>query len=665
MEHKYLKYKNKYLNIKNEKIVGGEKIWNLKFSEIKKNGNDSITAEYTGTLSDDTKSEPPLIIPKTIGKWEKIVISDKQNNSKKYKIIKADYINNSNIKFENLIWSSEREWTKNGDNYNYVDDNNILNIPDDTIISNNNSTNTINVNNTTNVTNTTIVAKNQNENNTENVTNKNSTTNKKNNTTNSTINKTNNTQVSNTTNVANTKNVTNTNNTQVSNTTNVQDNKTVSDTGNVIDNAIVPNTTIVDNIPNVSNITEIDNNIYKFIGGEDNGVSKKIDECYSENNWASNPYNKNNIFFYYKNTNDIIVSIVRINTTDKEFDYDYTLTTYRRKKLWQKLNKYRFEYYLKNYNEIVYNLYTEYEYLKKEHLNLGLFLISNIKDDNHYWRLKTIMEDGDLGKRLEQDKIKNTIYDVSQCVITQIKKNNGNNYFLSAFHCCIKNVFDNPGYHDEYDSKMIDIDMQNKIDITGQFLVKKKCKFIDLDIVDEPNNISNESIDIIIYSGKSNSTNNAVSAIIWDQKSYDFNNKINNLRYIVYNKFIKEFIYLKNSDLEYINKFPFTSINDDISNCYWIKVKISLDPGNSGGPLFVYVKDKFYLMGILSNGGGNGYAIYSPLCNINKTMDPEFFTKFNFVYSNFEFNNIDKVNDDDTNKILNNFTIIQSFGDFK
>ena len=407
--------------------------------------------------------------------------------------------------------------------------------------------------------------------------------------------------------------------------------------------------------------------IHTFIGGSDPSIASKINACYREIGWIGNPHDSSNIFFYYKNTSNEIISIVRINNRDLEFDYDYTIEKYRKKKLWDKLIKYRFDYYIKNLNGIPYNLYTDHSYLIKKHLDVGLFLVNNIKvkmDNEDYWHFKTIMTDEDLKNRLDQDNIIDTIYDISECVITQISKNTPNNYFLSALHCAIT-----PGKIDIFDSKLDDESIKRTIGISEQYFVKKKCKF-DIFGEDYKNGSSNESIDFSIYVGNSTKNNNSVDAIIWDQSSYNFNQDIKNLRYIIYNKNSQKFIYLNNIDIIYKNEFDYVyrdtgdCMDNCRSNCYSIMVKAYLNPGNSGGPLFVYIKNKFYLIGVLSNAGANEFITYSPLCNINKNIDPEYFNKFNITDGEFVFDDVDKVNDEYKKKILNNFTIINSFEDF-
>ena len=399
---------------------------------------------------------------------------------------------------------------------------------------------------------------------------------------------------------------------------------------------------------------EFDDTIYDFIGGGDNEIQNKLNNCYNEIGWTSGSNDLNNIFFYIKNKNDTIISVVRINKLKKNFDFEMTRENYKNKGLINKLIKYRFDYYLKTFINEPYNLYTQDNYIKKEHLDIGMFLANKEKinlDNINYWHLKTIMEDVDLEKRLIQDKIIDAIFIIDYCMVTQIKNDtiNNNNYFLSALHCSIKK-------NNDFNDRISSINMKNQIGIIKQFYAKKNCN-IDKDDENKVILLINENIDISIYSG--NKTKGSfVSSIIWNQETYNFFDEIKNLKYIFYNK-NKKIYYLDSTKVSITNKH----INNTTSNCYTIKVIIDVSPGDSGGSLFVYIKEKFYIIATLI-GVDNKFPSFSPLCNINKTMYPEFYTKFSGTID-FIFNDSDKVDDFQKNEIISNFLIVEKLDDFK
>jgi hypothetical protein len=133
--------------------------------------------------------------------------------------------------------------------------------------------------------------------------------------------------------------------------------------------------------------------IKHFTGGSDQTISNELKALYTKNRWSANELDPNNEFIYIEHTNTRqIIAAVRINNSKKELDYDYIDTDFQRQKLYDPLLKARLKFILENKQEM-YVLYTEFEYLKKNHIKNGMTLISETQvkapgDSKLYWKFE-------------------------------------------------------------------------------------------------------------------------------------------------------------------------------------------------------------------------------------------------------------------------------------
>jgi len=133
--------------------------------------------------------------------------------------------------------------------------------------------------------------------------------------------------------------------------------------------------------------------IKHFTGGSDTTISNKLKALYTKNGWYAHELDPKNEFLYIEHTNTTqIIAAVRINNSKKELDYDYIDVDFRKQKLYDPLLKARLKFILENKQEM-YVLYTEFEYLKKNHIKNGMTLISETQvtapgDSKLYWKFE-------------------------------------------------------------------------------------------------------------------------------------------------------------------------------------------------------------------------------------------------------------------------------------
>jgi hypothetical protein len=371
---------------------------------------------------------------------------------------------------------------------------------------------------------------------------------------------------------------------------------------------------IIDSIPLIFNVTNPTGDILT-----------KLKSIYSKNRWVSSY--STSTYIYIMNTNDDIISVVSINNNTNELRDDMTDPVYERLGLYKILCNERVKYATRNFNfNTIYNLYTEHDYLIPMHCNSGLYLASNTKqripgdsDPTLYWHFTTFMTDENILNRLREEHIMDSIIRIRDCVATSI----GNNNIISAMHCS-----ERPGANDH------NYDMMT--DVRNEYFIQNICS---------DGNINNS--DIVIYE-KNDIPHQVLTPLIWNPRDtmVFFNNMC--IRFIVFNKYSNEFIIL-----DTYNNIPNIEFGGE-NECHTITFNFGpkLPQGNSGGPLIIYIGNRFYIIGVLSD-GSNAFKLYSLFCSLFNKNTLNMYSSFNFNRSGYSFRDI--IRDDIKDQIYNNF----------
>jgi hypothetical protein len=181
--------------------------------------------------------------------------------------------------------------------------------------------------------------------------------------------------------------------------------------------------------------------IKHFTGGSDQIISNELKALYTKNGWLANELDPKNEFLYIEHTNTTqIIAAVRINNLKKELDYDYIDVDFQRQKLYDPLLKARLKFILENKQEM-YVLYTEFEYLKKNHIKNGMTLISETQvkapgDSKLYWKFEYNRNPRTLVTRTN-------FSNGGMCSGIAIGNNGIQEYIYTATHC-----LKTPGFQD-------------------------------------------------------------------------------------------------------------------------------------------------------------------------------------------------------------------------
>jgi hypothetical protein len=354
-------------------------------------------------------------------------------------------------------------------------------------------------------------------------------------------------------------------------------------------------------------------------------ILTKLKSIYSKNRWVSSY--SSSTYIYIMNTNDDIISVVSINNNTNELRDDTTDPLYRRLGLYKILCNERVKYVTKNFNlNTIYNLYTEHDYLMPTHCNSGLYLASNTKqrvprdsDPTLYWHFTTFMTDENILNRIHEEHIIDSIIHIRDCVATSI----GNNNIISAMHCS-----ERVGSNDHSYDKMTNV--------KNEYFIQNICS---------DGNTNNS--DIVIYE-KNDMPHQALTPLIWNPRDTTvfFNNMC--IRFIVFNKYTNEFSVLDT----YNNIFEIETGAENGCHTITFNFGPKLHQGNSGGPLIIYIGNRFYIIGVLSD-GSNKFKLYSLFCSLFNKNTLNMYSSFNFNRSGYNF--IDIIRDDIKEQIYNNF----------
>lgn len=387
---------------------------------------------------------------------------------------------------------------------------------------------------------------------------------------------------------------------------------------------------------NITTFNSIINEKEMFVGGssDNSGIIEKIKNIYSENSWNDGYIagdNANKYIYIYKfeddNFSNKIVGICRINKINHKLDYDYVRPNFRDKKIYAELCNKRVNYVINNIQPSdtkSYVLYTEFNYLIQTHLNSGLFLVSKNKinvlpSTEFYYKFTTKMTNPEINNRIIEENLKDVIYNVipkNDCTGTYISPDG---YILSATHCSLspetnqkngnwqtKDGLDTYIFGDVYDGEI------KGIRYTGEI-----------------NKVLHQRTDMIIYKDTTSTSSIPPQNYVYPIDINDIKNCKNykNCKILTYDKFTNQ---IATND-KYFIIFDFDHqecsgsvtkeicINSDITFILITSNKLSgrIRQGNSGGPLLIYYRDKFRILGELNTGIPNTNTVIYSIINKN------------------------------------------------
>ena len=342
-------------------------------------------------------------------------------------------------------------------------------------------------------------------------------------------------------------------------------------------------------------------------------LRQKLVNLYRIVQWAPN-YN-NSIFYYYTNTNNEIISVVSVNRSNNEMGQDITDPRYMKSGLYKKLCIERVKRVTNNFtrNDIIYKLYTQHDYLMNTHLESGLHMISINKqripgdpDPKLYWMFTTFMTDQNIQNRLQEDNIRNTIVPIRECIATSIS----NEYLISSMHCSQSAI-----------GHTHDIMMG----VRDEYFIQKNCNDKD----------NRNNLDIVVYR-KIAASPNILTPLLWEKQDHVNNVLTSNrlIRFIVYNRYAhgNNFVVVNTANL----------LEDEIvvqneCNLITLNDNVQLQQGNSGGPLIIYIGNKFYIIGTLCDGAGmmKRYSLFSSIYNMTTV---NMYSRFIYGNDGYVFN---------------------------
>jgi hypothetical protein len=160
--------------------------------------------------------------------------------------------------------------------------------------------------------------------------------------------------------------------------------------------------------------------------------------------------------------------------------------------------------------------------------------------------------------------------------------------------------------------------------VRDEYFIQKNCNDAD----------NRNNLDIVVYR-KIAPSPNILTPLLWEKQDSVDNVLTSNrlIRFIVYNRYVNNFVVVDT----FVNLLEDNIVIQNHCNLILLDDNIQLNQGNSGGPLIIYIGNRFYVIGTLCDGVDEmkRYSLFSSIYNIATV---NMYSRFNYGGDGYVFN---------------------------